>query len=48
MSLLMWDKDISTTLKYSEVGNIRFISIEYLNGHFSVMMMHWLAIIDVQ
>ena len=47
MSLLLWDEDISTSPKYSEVENIRFISIEYFNGCFPIMMMHWLVIINM-
>ena len=46
--MLLWNKDISMSPKYSEIGNIRFISIEYLNGCFPIMMMHWLAIINMQ
>ena len=48
MSLLLWDKDISTSSKYSKIENIRFISIEYLNGCFPIMTTHWLVIINMQ
>ena len=46
--LLWWDKDISTSPKYSEVGNIGFVSIEDLNGHFPIVTTHWLAIVNMQ
>ena len=48
MLLLLWDKDISMSPKYPEVGNVRFISIEYLNECFPIVMMYWLVIINVQ
>ena len=47
MLLLWWDKDISTSPKYSEVGNVGFVSIEDLNRRFPIVTTHWLAIVNM-
>ena len=49
ISLLFWGyKYISMRVKYPEVWNIRFVSIEYFNGCLLLMTTHRLLIMDMQ